>query len=203
MTSLNPNPFNAPDAANPGAGSGSAPAPGRPTLHVDSDWKAQAQAEKERLAKRETEREKERPAAGGEELPPADFRALVGVLASQAIAGLGAYGDSRTGRVIVDLASAKFAIDLLGIVEEKTKGNLDAEETSELREVLAELRSRFVQFVDLMARQQAAGGPAAAGLGGMGGAAGLGPQLSGGPGMPMSGLSPDSSAKPGPKLHIP
>jgi hypothetical protein len=133
-----------------------------PKLHIDSDWKAQAQAEKDRLAKMEQEREKERPKGGRtpgapvgpDELPPADFRTLVGVLASQAVMSLGGYADPQSGRVIVDLQGARLTIDLLGVLEEKTKGNLATEEADELRQVLAELRSRFVHFANLVAQQQ-------------------------------------------------
>ena len=124
-----------------------------PKLHVDSDWKAQAQAEKERLTKKEAERP-QRP--GREEMPPADFRSLVGVLASQAVAGLGGYADEQ-GRVMVDLMGSRFAIDLLAVVEEKTKGNLTPEETKDLKEVLAELRSRFVQIAQAVAARMASG----------------------------------------------
>ena len=88
-----------------------------PRLHIDSDWKAQAQAEKERLAEREAARgasERGREAGGeaGGELPPADFRTLVATLASQAMMGLGAYGDPQTGRVVIDVVGAQFAIDV-------------------------------------------------------------------------------------------
>ncbi|MGA1267211.1 MAG: hypothetical protein ACO32J_08540, partial [Phycisphaerales bacterium] len=66
-----------------------------PKLHVDSDWKAQAQAEKDRLAQQEAQK----PARPGrDEMPPADFRSLVGLLASQAVGGLGGYADEQ-GRV--------------------------------------------------------------------------------------------------------
>jgi hypothetical protein len=147
-----------------------------PKLHIDSDWKAQAQAEKERLAKVEEEKSKDRGPRGGEEFPPADFKSLMGMLASQALMGLGAYGDPD-GRVMVDLAGSKFAIDLLGVLEEKTKGNLTPEETKEMGAVLNELRSRFVQIASLVAKQMreqgavigdpaaamAAGGPGTAG----------------------------------------
>ena len=51
-----------------------------PSLHVDSDWKAQAQAERERLAQQEAERAAREPQGNPEELPPADFRSLVGML---------------------------------------------------------------------------------------------------------------------------
>lgn len=124
-----------------------------PKLHVDSDWKAQAQAEKERLSKQEAEKG---PRPGRDEMPPADFRSLMGLLASQAIGGLGGYQDEQ-GRAMVDLMGSRFAIDLLGVLEEKTKGNLTEEEAKDLKEVLAELRSRFVQIAQLVATRMASG----------------------------------------------
>jgi hypothetical protein len=140
-----------------------------PKLHIDSDWKAEAQREKERLAKKE---QATKPAAtsaaakGGAgaaasrgELPEASFRSLVGMLASQAIMGLGAMADQQTNRVIVDLEGSRFAIDMLDVLEQKTKGNLTEEEAKELRQILAELRSRYVQIAQLVARQMAAAPP--------------------------------------------
>ena len=147
-----------------------------PKLHVDSDWKAQAQAEKERLSKKEAERP-QRP--GRDEMPPADFRSLVGVLASQAIGGLGGYADEQ-GRVMVDLMGSRFAIDLLGVLEEKTRGNLTDDEAKDLKEVLAELRSRFVQIAQAVAARMASGqGVAGATTPGLGEppAGGTGPKL--------------------------
>lgn len=164
-----------------------------PRLHIDSDWKAQAQAEKERLAEREAARAS-RPEAGHEgegELPPADFRTLVATLASQAMMGLGAYGDPKTGRVVIDVVGAQFAIDLLGVLELKTKGNLSEEEATELKEVLQHLRARFVHVAKLVAAQmqrEMAGGADAStagsiGLGGFagGGSTAPGPAKSTGP----------------------
>ena len=102
-----------------------------------------------------------------------DFRTLVASLASQAMMGLGAYGDPQTGRVVVDVVGAQFAIDLLGVLEEKTKGNLTPEEATELTEVLAQLRSRFVYVAKLVASQMQAraqaGAPDIAGSIGLGG----------------------------------
>lgn len=134
-----------------------------PKLHIDSDWKAQAEAEKARLAEAEAKvaakaQEKDGDAGDGRgELPTPDFRGLVGMLASQAIMGLGAMQDPKTGRVVVDLEGSRFAIDLLGMLEEKTKGNLEKEESEELSQVLGELRSRYVQLTRLVASQMAAG----------------------------------------------
>jgi len=123
-----------------------------PKLHIDADWKEQAQAEKEKLSQKIDDSPRQ---PGPDELPPADMRALVGSLASQALMGLGAYADPQTGRAMIDLMGSRFAIDLLGVLEEKTKGNLTPEEASELKEVLSELRQRFVQIASMIQQQMA------------------------------------------------
>ena len=139
-----------------------------PKLHIDSDWKTEARAEKARLESVEEAKEKkgDRPEAG--EMPKADMRALIGVLASQAIMGLGAVGDPKAGKVVVDLPGSQFCIDLLAVLEEKTKGNLSDEEAKELNQILAELRGRYVQISHLIAKQAAAGPGTAAGAAGGG-----------------------------------
>ncbi len=131
-----------------------------PRIQVDSDWKAEAQAEKERLSQKEAELEEAKGQEGSGapgELPAADFKGLIGLLASQAIMGLGAYTDPKTGGVVIDLVGSKFAIDLLDTIEVKTKGNLDEAEQTELTNILTELRTRFVQVADVVAQQQAQG----------------------------------------------
>ena len=131
-----------------------------PKLHIDSDWKAEAQAEKERLATEEKARaEKADPGAGGpQELPEANFRTLMSVLASQALMGLGTMKDPQTGGVMVDLDGSRFSIDLLAVLEEKTKGNLEEDEAKELTHLVSELRSRFVQVTQLVSQSDAAPG---------------------------------------------
>ncbi len=123
-----------------------------PKLHIDADWKEQAQAETEKLSQKIDDSPRQ---PGPDEFPPADMRALVGSLASQALMGLGAYADPQTGRAMIDLMGSRFAIDLLGVLEEKTKGNLTPEEASELKEVLSELRQRFVQIATMIQQQMA------------------------------------------------
>lgn len=122
-----------------------------PEIRVDSDWKAEAQAEKEKLASTEGDSQNARA------LPPADFKGLIGLLASQAIMGLGAMPDPSGRGVVIDLDGARFAIDLLVVIQEKTKGNLEEEESTELETLIVELRARFVQVSDLVAQQQAGG----------------------------------------------
>ena len=62
---------------------------------------------------------------------------------------LGAIADPKSGKVVVDLNGAQFCIDLLQVLEEKTKGNLTDDEEEELRLIGTELRSRFVQISQL------------------------------------------------------
>ncbi len=127
-----------------------------PKLQIDSDWKAEAEAEKKRLAEQEQAKEASGDRTQSGQLPRADFKSLMGVLASQAIMGLGAVADPKSGRVVIDLDGARFSIDLLGVLEEKTKNNLSDEEATELKQVVTELQARFVQIAQLVAQQGAA-----------------------------------------------
>ena len=79
--------------------------------------------------------------------PPiqADFMQFLSGLAMQTLIHLGKIpmpgGDKRT----VDLPNAKYSIDLLGILEEKTKGNLTADESRYLTAILHDLRLEYIQ----------------------------------------------------------
>lgn len=78
-------------------------------------------------------------------LPPLDFSTFVLSLASSAAVHLGQVAGPDQEEPQVDLASAKQVIDILGILEEKTRGNLDEGEDKLLKSVLYDLR---VQYVD-------------------------------------------------------
>lgn len=157
-----------------------------PKIIVDDDWKSQAQAEKERFAQDEVKKAAEAPArsgapgAGPDELPPADFPSLVGMLVTQALMYLGGVADRRTGQAVFDPEMARFYVDLLAVLEEKTKGNLSEAEAKDLSGAVHELRLRFVELSQAMARQamqgKGPGAPGAAGIiGAAGGASGFGP----------------------------
>lgn len=123
----------------------------KPKLIIDSDWKAQAQAEKEKLAQQEQQKAAERgDRADADGMPPADFRTLVGMLATQALMYMGAIPDEQ-GRAMVALDVAAHYTDLLQTLAEKTKGNLTKDEDEELTEVVRELRARFVQLTGMVA----------------------------------------------------
>ncbi len=114
-------------------------------LHIDSDWKTEAAREKQQLAAQEQKEAAAKPAAapGGE--PPIGFVDLINMLAMQAAIGLGGYQGPGGERVPPNPAAAKHNIDLLEVMQEKTKGNLSADEEKMLGSVLYELRMNFVQ----------------------------------------------------------
>lgn len=136
--------------------------PEKPKIHIDTDWKAQAQAEKERLAKEAEAKRPEpsapgaapadaaaarnRPPGAGAEVPPADFQTLVSGLISQALLYMGAIPDPQTGHGIIHLDLARHYIDLLGVIEQKTKENLTEEENKLLSQAMHELRLSYLQL---------------------------------------------------------
>ena len=78
-------------------------------------------------------------------LPPADFATLVLSLGSSAVMYLG-QSEGPDGKIPArNLPMAKHAIDLLTVLEEKTKGNLTGEEQQVLESLLFDLRLRYVE----------------------------------------------------------
>ncbi len=75
----------------------------------------------------------------------AEFSHLVVVLAAEALRSMGLVKDPETGKTVKNLESAQFAIDMLDILAEKTKGNLSKEEEGFLAATLAELKLKFVE----------------------------------------------------------
>ena len=127
----------------------------QPKIIVDDDWKSQAQAEKEKLAE-QAKADEGAPQAG--ELPEQiGFSDLVRMFATQALMYMGAFPDPQTGKAVVALDVAKMNIDLLGVLEEKTKGNLDDEEKTLLEESASGLRAQFVEITRMISQAQAEG----------------------------------------------
>jgi Domain of unknown function (DUF1844) len=78
-------------------------------------------------------------------LPPASFTFLVVSLRAQAEMQMGLMRFGEEEKAQPDLALARHTIDLMGVLLEKTKGNLSLEEQRLLENSLTELRFRFVQ----------------------------------------------------------
>ena len=113
---------------------------------IDEDWKQEAQREKEILAAQE-EAEKEKAEAQGRRgpLPKGDFAALVSMLVTQALFALGMLQVEGQKEKEPDLEIAKYNIDMLETIEEKTKGNLSEEEKKVLENTLNQIRMAYVK----------------------------------------------------------
>jgi len=107
----------------------------KPKLIVDEDWKSEANREKEKLASQQAQAAK---AKAEQAAKPIEFSDVVRLMASQAAMYLGIIPEPQSDM-------AKTHIDILGVLEEKTKGNLTEEEASELSETVRELRNIFVE----------------------------------------------------------
>lgn len=79
------------------------------------------------------------------ELPPADFGTLVGMLSTQVMVTLGLIPHPSTGEPVVEPATARHFIDLLAVLEEKTRGNLTSEESGQLESMLHQFRMIYVE----------------------------------------------------------
>ena len=77
-------------------------------------------------------------------MPDASFQTLVTSLVTQALIGLGEVKHPMMQEATVDLDTAKFAIDTIQMLKEKTQGNLTDQEQKYVEAVLYDLRLRFV-----------------------------------------------------------
>ncbi len=118
---------------------------------VDDDWKRRAQQEKAQLeaqfggkkgpARGPAPQDEEPGAEPGESI----FSSFVETLAAQAAMMLGLQPDPMTGARRANPEQAKYLIDVLGTLEEKTRGNLSPDEDRHLKMVVHELRMAFVE----------------------------------------------------------
>lgn len=136
----------------------------QPILHIDTDWKKQAQEEKRKLAEAAA-KAKAAPAVSpaavtgtpaaprpiapsatarrGRGLPAPGFGSLVQSIMTQILYYLGELSASG-GQAAIDLDLAKHHLDVLTVLEEKSKNNLTPEEQSILDAALYETRTRFI-----------------------------------------------------------
>ena len=126
------------------------PAPTQPAGPPKEATEAETSARRESQSRTEASvprRESEPSRVGGDPLDdPASFLSLIMSLASNAAASLGMMPHPVTGETGVDLKTAKHWIDVLGMLEQKTRGNLDSQEAQVLESLLADLRMQYVSF---------------------------------------------------------
>ncbi len=83
--------------------------------------------------------------ADQEALPTVDFATFILSLSHSALMHLGEATHPEDNRVEVNLPLAKQTIDLLGLLEERTKGNLTGDEERLMSQILFDLRLRYVE----------------------------------------------------------
>lgn len=76
----------------------------------------------------------------------ASFSTLLYSLGSAAAMSLGLVPDPQTNETSVNLTVAQFNIDMLQVLEQKTKGNLSKEETDFLKHLLGDLQIKYVEI---------------------------------------------------------
>ena len=82
-----------------------------------------------------------------EPLPEINFSTFVISLSTQALMHLGEIADPLSGKVETDVTAAKQMIDILGMLREKTKGNLSSGEERLMEDILFDLRMKYVEAV--------------------------------------------------------
>lgn len=78
-------------------------------------------------------------------LPRVDFNTFVLSLSSTVMVHLGEVNNPETGESDQDLDLARHTIDMLDMLGKKTQGNLDADEERLLKNILFEMRMKFLQ----------------------------------------------------------
>lgn len=127
-----------------------------PDTTTDEDWKDQVKAEdavmEEKIAAEKSEASASTSEADpdstdddSQPLPPADFTILISMFSTQVMLALGMIPGPDGQTVQKDLRAAKHFIDFLSVLEEKTKGNLTAEEQEMLTNTTHYLRMAFVE----------------------------------------------------------
>ena len=118
---------------------------------VDEAWKEQAEREKHTVAQGTpagpgptAAPEPPEATPEGEGAPEARFDLFISGLAMETLIALGDMPHPTTRKQTVNLTHAKYLVDLLGILEEKTKGNVSVDEERLLKDTLYQLRMRYL-----------------------------------------------------------
>ncbi len=103
---------------------------------VDESWKDSVQKEREISAQPLTEA----PAQ-----PEADFLSFVSELAMQAFMALGLTPNPVTGKTEANFPHAKYLIDIVQMLSDKSQGNLSPQEAEQMKTLLYQLHLKFVE----------------------------------------------------------
>ena len=123
---------------------------GEKKIIIDEDWKSQVEAEREEAEKKRQEKalpeqqSPEQQTPGDGQMPPASFEMLITTMATEAMISLGQIPHPATGKPMLNLDHAKYFIDTLEVLQEKTKGNLTSDEEKAIADLMHQLKLAFV-----------------------------------------------------------
>jgi len=104
------------------------------------------QAQEERKATEEpTPSAEPETAAEEEQFPEVNFATFIFSLSSSAFLHFGEIADPASGEKKKNLPMAKHTIDILAMLEEKTRGNLTSDEEQLFKNILYDLRMRYIK----------------------------------------------------------
>jgi hypothetical protein len=97
------------------------------------------------------ERSGKKPTPDGKPfLPPLEFSSIVVLFYFPALVQLGLMEDPASGERREDMILAKRNIDLLDLLKDRTKGNLEEEEAKFLEDVLSQLKMAYLKKADIL-----------------------------------------------------
>lgn len=111
---------------------------------IDEDWKAQVEAEKHAAEKKPADTPPAPSTDDDPAMPPASFELLLSSLATEAMMALGQLPNPLTGQSQVRRNQAKYLIDMIDVLKEKAKGNLQPRDEQAIEDMLHQLRLAFV-----------------------------------------------------------
>jgi hypothetical protein len=131
--------------------------PDEKKIIIDEDWKSRVEAEKEEAAKAQPASAKASATdvqdVGDIPMPPASLELLLTTLATESLIAMGQIPHPATGKIEVQRHQATYLIDLIDMLREKTKGNLNPGEQQLIESMLHQLRMVFVETIGQSAQQ--------------------------------------------------
>lgn len=104
-------------------------------------------ASEEHASEKVREESLQREESAGQEMAEISFSAFVISLSTQALMHLGEIPNPLNDKVEKDISVAKQMIDIIALLRDKTRGNLDQGENKLVEDVLFDLRMRYVEAV--------------------------------------------------------
>jgi Domain of unknown function (DUF1844) len=124
--------------------------PDEKKIIIDEDWKSRVESEKEAAAQAQPTSAAQRPAPGATdaadmEMPTASLDLLLTTLGTEALVAMGQLPHPVTGKLQALRNQAKYLIDTIDVLRQKTKGNLTPQEQQLIDSLLHQLRLLFVE----------------------------------------------------------